>query len=128
MFIVMFLFCFVPVTFVTSCMLPFTVKLEPNNNNKVCVLDLVQFTFRQEPTVVCTLTPLDPTSGCILYLDRRSGHSIPPKQQEVSTPCSMTAWTPCSGLRMTFSKIFRTIPSIWVLDNFCLYQLAHLTR
>ena len=28
-------FCFVivPVTFVTSCMLPFTVKLEPNNNN-----------------------------------------------------------------------------------------------
>ena len=30
----MFLFVIVPVTFVTSCVLPFTVKLEPTTNNK----------------------------------------------------------------------------------------------
>ena len=29
-----FYFVIVPVTFVAPCMLPFTVKLEPNNNNK----------------------------------------------------------------------------------------------
>ena len=34
-FCLLLCFCFVivPVTFVTSCMLPFTVKLEPTNNN-----------------------------------------------------------------------------------------------